>query len=117
MFSTYLAAASLLISLGALVFALHARAYARDCYEFVQAVSQSKPEFDELAALSAELTTQKDALKQISAGLRTIRNRMNVRETNARRKVDTGTAEESDEDWIRRVNAELQIGKPLEKES
>lgn len=114
MFSTISAAVASLVSIIAIVFALRARSYARQCYQFVERVAGSSANFSELATLSAELTTQKDALAQISKGLRTIRNRMNVRETNARRKVDqekpAEKEESEDEAWLRAANARMAAG-------
>ncbi len=114
MISTLLAAAALLVAVVALIIAYQARSYAHNCTEFVAKVSRSAPQFDELATLGVELTTQRDALAQISKGLRTIRNRMNVRETNARRKVEAET--EDDAEWLRKTTAQLQVGAQPRKE-
>ncbi|MCP5092860.1 MAG: hypothetical protein GY949_18255 [Gammaproteobacteria bacterium] len=110
MFYTALASAAFVVSIAALAIALLARSYSRDCYLYVRKVAESEPQFTEMAALGAELTAQKDALAQISKGLRTIRNRMNVRETNAKRKVANDSQETDDEAWIRTTNARLQAG-------
>ena len=112
MFSTILAAVACAASIISLIISIRAHSYARKCYEYVRQVSRMRPGFDELATLSTELTAHKDALAQISKGLRTIRNRMNVRETNAKRKLDaeTATEESDDEKWLRETNAALQAG-------
>lgn len=112
MIYTILASVALAASLIAVAISVSAYSHARKCFDYVRQVSQMRPGFDELATLSTELTSQKDALVQISKGLRTIRNRMNVRETNAKRKLDQEkTADESDDEkWLRETNAALQTG-------
>lgn len=96
MYTTYavIVAAIALICAGiGVFFAISARTYAHKCFEYVDRVSKQPPQQAEVAELEMELTLQKDALAQISKGLRTIRNRMNVRETNEKRSLNKATGE------------------------
>lgn len=115
-FSTYIAAASLLVALLAVVYAFSARHYAHYCYEYVEGSNKRSRTLKQLTLIETELTEQADSIKAIQSSLHKLRSRIHARNVNDKKAAATGVDDIHDDyAWKRRMNA--QDAQPRSKES
>ena len=106
-FPTYLAAASLLVALCSLIYAVAARRYAARCYQFVSKSNESSLTLKQLTEIELELTEHDDSIKAILKSMHKLRSRIHARTLNEK-KTDGAPDPTTDPlDWKRYMNAQL----------
>lgn len=107
-FPTYIAGASLLIALGALVYAVSAHHYAGKCYYFVSKSNERSLTLKKLTDIETELTEHADSIESLLKSLHKLRSRIHARTVNEKKATDGAPDPNTDpQDWKRYMNAKL----------
>lgn len=111
MYSTYIAAASLIVAMFAVVYAFSARSYARSCYDYVANANKSSVTLRQLTEIQTELTEHADSIKSLLGSLHKLRSRIHARTVNEKKRAaadDVGPDPKEDpEGWKRWMNARI----------
>ena len=106
-FPMYIAAAALLVALGAVIYAGQARRYADECYYFVRESNKRSLTLKKLTDIEVELTEHDDSIKAILKSMQKLRSRIHAR-TLHEKKTDGAPDPTTDPlDWKRYMNAQL----------
>ena len=107
-FPTYIAGASLLVALGALIYGLQARRYAAGCYEYVRESNKRSQTLKQLAKIETDLTLHADSIESILKSMHKLRSRIHARTVNEKKTDGAAPDPATDpQDWKRYMNAQL----------
>ena len=106
-FHTYIAGASLLIALGALVYAVSAHRYAGRCYKYVSQSNKRSLILKQLAKIETDVTLQADSIENLLKSMHKLRSRMHARTVNEKKADGTPDPDTDPQGWKRYINAQL----------